>query len=199
MTVAGYVFALSKGEAPADGPGQELFSQQCISCHGEDGGGNAMLGGPPLNNRIFLYGGQIVDIAAQVRKPTHGVMPPWENRLSDEEIKQARRLRPFSGWRPVGPRPDCPPGNRAIGQSADRTVGLCAGHAVPVWQPVAPLPLTAPKTRRSGRLRVRSADRPSRLRPALRAAPAQAIKRRRGTIHPPQWADRRNNARATVC
>ena len=86
--VAGYVHALSKGEAPAEGPGQELFSQQCVSCHGEGGVGNSMLGGPPLNNRIFLYGGELDDIAAQVRQPTHGVMPPWENRLSDEEIKQ---------------------------------------------------------------------------------------------------------------
>ncbi|MQX36934.1 cytochrome-c oxidase, cbb3-type subunit III [Roseospira navarrensis] len=86
--VAGYVYALSHGEAPAEGPGQTLFSQQCVACHGPDGGGVPMLGGPPLNNRIFLYGGEQDDIAAQVRNPTHGVMPPWENRLSDEEIKQ---------------------------------------------------------------------------------------------------------------
>ncbi|WP_299437797.1 cytochrome-c oxidase, cbb3-type subunit III [uncultured Rhodospira sp.] len=85
--VASYVYALSNGET-LDGPGQVLFSQQCVSCHGPDGGGVSLLGGPPLNNRIFLYGGSQEEIAAQVRQPTHGVMPPWENRLSDEEIKQ---------------------------------------------------------------------------------------------------------------
>jgi len=86
--VASYVYALSNGEAPEEGSGQELFSQQCVSCHGPDGGGVQMLGGPALNNRIFLYGDTKDAIAAQIRKPNHGVMPPWENRLSDEDIKQ---------------------------------------------------------------------------------------------------------------
>jgi len=91
-TVASYVYALSNGDMQ-DGPGQELFVQQCAMCHsaegtGPGGEGYALMGGPPLNNRIFLYGGEKEDIAAQIHSPTHGVMPPWENRLSDEEIKQ---------------------------------------------------------------------------------------------------------------
>ncbi|MBB4265794.1 cytochrome-c oxidase, cbb3-type subunit III [Roseospira visakhapatnamensis] len=91
-TVAGYVYDLSHGRA-SEGPGQDLFVQHCAVCHSPDakspeGNGNLMLGGPPLNNRIFLYGGDREDIAAQVYKPQHGVMPPWEGRLSDEEIKQ---------------------------------------------------------------------------------------------------------------
>jgi cytochrome c oxidase cbb3-type subunit 3 len=90
--VASFVFALSNGEAPEEGEGYDIFVQQCSACHSAvpgtaDGEGNQMLGGPPLNNRIFLYGGTQEDIASQVFKPTHGVMPPWENRLSDEEIK----------------------------------------------------------------------------------------------------------------
>jgi len=90
-TVAGYVYDLSYGRATA-GPGQELFLQHCAVCHSAnpsepDGAGNRMLGGPALNNRIFLYGGDKEDIAAQIHKPQLGVMPPWENRLSDEEIK----------------------------------------------------------------------------------------------------------------
>jgi len=90
--VAQYVFDLSHGEMK-EGQGQEIFVAQCAACHSPDakspgGSGNKDLGGPPLNNRIFLYAGSKEDIAAQVYKPRLGVMPSWQNRLSDEEIKQ---------------------------------------------------------------------------------------------------------------
>jgi len=91
-TVAQYVYDLSHGEMK-EGPGQDIFVAQCAACHSPDakspdGIGNQTLGGPPLNNRIFLYGGEKKDIAAQVYKPRLGVMPSWANRLSDEDIKQ---------------------------------------------------------------------------------------------------------------
>ncbi|KAA5603473.1 cytochrome-c oxidase, cbb3-type subunit III [Roseospira marina] len=90
--VAQYVYDLSHGEMNA-GPGQDIFVAQCAACHSPDaqspgGEGNKDLGGPPLNNRIFLYGGTKKDIAAQVYKPQLGVMPSWSGRLSDEDIKQ---------------------------------------------------------------------------------------------------------------
>ena len=34
-----------------------LFAENCVACHGEQGQGNQELGGPALNDAIWLYGG----------------------------------------------------------------------------------------------------------------------------------------------
>jgi cytochrome c oxidase cbb3-type subunit III len=87
--VAGYVMSLS-GE-PADKEaaqrGQPIFAEQCVACHGEDGGGNLELGAPSLKDKIWLYGNSAAAVAAQVTNPHHGVMPTWEGRLDDATIK----------------------------------------------------------------------------------------------------------------
>jgi cytochrome c oxidase cbb3-type subunit 3 len=89
--VADYVLTLSgKDEAADDAPleaGAEIFAQQCVACHGADGGGNADLGAPALNDRIWLYGGERADLIQQIRAPRHGVMPAWEGRLDAETGK----------------------------------------------------------------------------------------------------------------
>ncbi|SDG73654.1 cytochrome-c oxidase, cbb3-type subunit III [Roseospirillum parvum] len=91
--VADYVLALSKGEASQEGPGREIFETQCAVCHssngeGADGAGYRDFGGPALNNRIWLYGGEKEDIVAQINQPRHGVMPAWGERLGETTIKQ---------------------------------------------------------------------------------------------------------------
>jgi cytochrome c oxidase cbb3-type subunit 3 len=87
--VAAYVLSLS-GE-PADKEaaqrGQPVFAEQCVACHGEDGGGNMELGAPSLKDKIWLYGNSAAAVAAQVTNPHHGVMPTWEGRLDDATIK----------------------------------------------------------------------------------------------------------------
>ena len=87
--VAAYVMSLS-GE-PADKEaaqrGQPIFAEQCVACHGEDGGGNMELGAPSLKDKIWLYGDTAAAVAAQVTNPHHGVMPTWEGRLDDATIK----------------------------------------------------------------------------------------------------------------
>ena len=45
------------------------------------------LGGPALNDSIWLYGGDRPGVVAQISRPKHGVMPTWEGRLSDNWIK----------------------------------------------------------------------------------------------------------------
>lgn len=45
------------------------------------------VGAPRLNDAIWLYGGKPEQIEAQIWRPRHGVMPPWQGRLSDETIK----------------------------------------------------------------------------------------------------------------
>jgi len=68
--------------------GQEIFSDNCAACHGENAAGNRDLGAPNLSDAISLYGNTAELVEAQIIQPKHGVMPPWQNRLSDETIKQ---------------------------------------------------------------------------------------------------------------
>lgn len=94
--VATYVKAMSEGKA-AEGPGQQLYLDNCAACHSSDGAnpvsdGNPMMGAPALGNNVWLYAGpggnMTLDmIKAQVAKPKHGVMPAWAGRLKDEDIK----------------------------------------------------------------------------------------------------------------
>ena len=61
--------------------------RQLASCHG-DSRGSIELGGPSLNDAIWLYGGSLAEIEAQVETPRHGVMPAWLPRLGDTAVKQ---------------------------------------------------------------------------------------------------------------
>ena len=87
--VAAYVLSLSGETADKDAAarGQPIFAEQCVACHGEDGGGNMELGAPSLKDKIWLYGNSAAAVAAQVTNPHHGVMPTWEGRLDDATIK----------------------------------------------------------------------------------------------------------------
>jgi len=85
-----YVLSLSAKEhdAAAATRGTEIFAENCAACHGEDGGGNYELGAPALNDALWLYGSERETIEAQIRQPSHGVMPAWSHRLDDATIKQ---------------------------------------------------------------------------------------------------------------
>lgn len=88
--VANYVVALS-GE-PADAgkaeAGKQIYADNCASCHGDDGKGNRDFGAPNLTDKLWLYGGSIDEVKAQIVKPRMGVMPGWTKRLDDAEIKE---------------------------------------------------------------------------------------------------------------
>ncbi|MBT4045234.1 MAG: cytochrome-c oxidase, cbb3-type subunit III [Rhodospirillaceae bacterium] len=88
--VAEYVVSLSGGSKNKDAVkrGAEVFEEQCVACHGEDGKGLAEMGGPNLTDAIWLYSKDKDAITAQISGPKHGVMPAWVDRLSDVEIKQ---------------------------------------------------------------------------------------------------------------
>lgn len=86
-SVADYVLSLSTGKG-ATPKGEEIFKQNCASCHGETGHGNRDFGAPNLADAIWLYGGEKQNIMQQVTNPRHGVMPTWEARLPDATIKQ---------------------------------------------------------------------------------------------------------------
>ena len=88
--VAQYVLQVSGQEfnAAEATPGKEVFMENCASCHGDNAAGDRELGAPNLADAISLYGNNAELIAAQIAEPKHGVMPPWQSRLSDETIKQ---------------------------------------------------------------------------------------------------------------
>jgi cytochrome c oxidase cbb3-type subunit 3 len=74
------------GESSTEG--QQLFADNCAACHGETGGGMADIGGPSLNDQIWLYEGTLDAIKAQIERPRHGVMPAWGTRLGDTAVKE---------------------------------------------------------------------------------------------------------------
>jgi len=85
--VAAHVVALSAGGDLA-GPGAAVFADNCAACHGEAGKGSAELGAPDLTDAIWLYGSGRDAVAAQVRRPQHGVMPAWQARLGETTVKE---------------------------------------------------------------------------------------------------------------
>lgn len=91
--VAEYVSKLHEGAAAATASaggtrGMEVFKENCVACHGDNGEGNRDMGAPKLTDNIWLYGGGKSDIIQQVNNPRHGVMPTWESRLSDDTLRQ---------------------------------------------------------------------------------------------------------------
>ena len=88
--VANYVVSLSGEQADAAKveTGKTVFAENCASCHGDDGKGGRDFGAPNLTNKIWLYGGTLDQVKAQIAKPRMGVMPAWSHRLDDATIKQ---------------------------------------------------------------------------------------------------------------
>lgn len=88
--VAAYVVSLTG--KPADeamvAPGKQVFAENCAACHGEDAKGNREFGAPNLADAIWLKVNGEEEIAAQVARPKHGVMPAWGARLGDSTVKQ---------------------------------------------------------------------------------------------------------------
>jgi cytochrome c oxidase cbb3-type subunit 3 len=83
LTLAGEPADAAKAEA-----GKQIYAENCASCHGEDGTGGRDFGAPNLTDKIWLFGGSIDEVKAQIAKPRMGVMPGWEKRLDDATIKQ---------------------------------------------------------------------------------------------------------------
>jgi cytochrome c oxidase cbb3-type subunit 3 len=87
--VAEQVASLSSMEGGvANAEGERLYAENCAACHGDAAEGYAELGGPPLADPIWLYGGTLEDIKMQVQKPRHGIMPAWSVKLGDPIVKQ---------------------------------------------------------------------------------------------------------------
>lgn len=87
--VAHFVYTIN-GRDPIDAElaalGAETYEYECAACHMDDGSGNTGLGAPALNDPIWLYGGTLDTIIETVTYSRYGVMPPWQNRLTEAEI-----------------------------------------------------------------------------------------------------------------
>jgi len=85
--IADYVAATASGVATSD-EGKSLYNDNCAVCHSETLTGVRDLGAPNLADALWLYGGSVDEIATQISKPKHGIMPAWESRLSPSTIRQ---------------------------------------------------------------------------------------------------------------
>ncbi|SFG55122.1 cytochrome-c oxidase, cbb3-type subunit III [Sulfitobacter dubius] len=84
-----YVRSLSDltHDATAAGQGAKLYADNCSSCHGAAGLGDREIGAPNLADAIWLRGDSYADILAQLKAPRMGVMPSWQARLGEAEVR----------------------------------------------------------------------------------------------------------------
>ncbi|WP_138380840.1 cytochrome-c oxidase, cbb3-type subunit III [Luteithermobacter gelatinilyticus] len=82
-----YVQSLSDKTIAAPEGAEQLYMDQCASCHGEDGTGIQELGAPNLTDQIWLYGGDRKTLFETIAYSRQGVMPSWEGRLDPATIK----------------------------------------------------------------------------------------------------------------
>jgi len=87
--VVQYVLKISGQEhdAAAAEAGATVFAEQCAACHGEDGTGMRDQGAPNLTDAVWLYGGDAAALTETVTNARFGVMPNWNTRLSEADIR----------------------------------------------------------------------------------------------------------------
>lgn len=76
------------GKVPSNPTGAQVYEDNCAVCHSDDGTGIRDLGAPNLADAIWFYGDSKAEIARQIARPRHGVMPAWEARLDQNTIRQ---------------------------------------------------------------------------------------------------------------
>lgn len=89
--VVAYVGSLSgrasAGDAAHVEHGQQVFAENCASCHGEDGKGMAEAGAPNLTDDFWIYGGDEESLYQTVYYGRQGHMPTWEKRFDEADRK----------------------------------------------------------------------------------------------------------------
>ncbi len=82
-----YVMDMSDSAAVPDPAAATLYTDNCASCHGEDGKGLTDVGAPNLTDGIWLYGGDAAAIRDTLWNGRQGQMPAWEGRLTEVDRK----------------------------------------------------------------------------------------------------------------
>ena len=89
--VVNHVLAISGQEHDATlaSAGEQVFLDQCSSCHMENGMGDPSQGAPNLTDAIWLYGGDVEKLTETVTHSRFGIMPAWGLRLTEAEVRAA--------------------------------------------------------------------------------------------------------------
>ncbi|RUE88756.1 cytochrome-c oxidase, cbb3-type subunit III [Pseudomonas aeruginosa] len=67
--------------------GKQIFSVNCIACHGPEGKGTALVGAPNLTNPgAFIYGSSYAQLQQTIRHGRQGQMPAQEPYLGKEKV-----------------------------------------------------------------------------------------------------------------
>lgn len=82
MSLSGDAQDASKVEA-----GAVVFEDNCSSCHMDDGTGDRSQGAPNLADAIWLFGGDYDSLMQTVNNSRYGVMPAWNTRLTEAQIR----------------------------------------------------------------------------------------------------------------
>ena len=87
--VVQHVLAISGQEhdAALATQGATVFAENCAACHGDQGKGDRSQGAPNLTDAIWLYGGDADALTQTVTYARFGVMPNWNTRLSEADIR----------------------------------------------------------------------------------------------------------------
>jgi len=87
--VVNYVMSLSGTAMDASmvAEGAVVFEENCAACHMEDGTGDRAQGAPNLTDAIWLYGGDYATLKETVTNSRSGVMPNWNTRLTEAQIR----------------------------------------------------------------------------------------------------------------
>ena len=87
--VVQHVMALSgqDHDAALAEAGTVVFADNCAACHAEDGTGDRGQGAPNLTDAIWLYGGDQETLTETVINARFAVMPNWNTRLSEADIR----------------------------------------------------------------------------------------------------------------
>lgn len=83
-----YVLSLSGREHDTSQAkaGAQDFATLCAVCHGADGLGNQAVGAPNLTDDVWLHGGKVADIEAQIHTGRINQMPAHRDLISKEKI-----------------------------------------------------------------------------------------------------------------
>ena len=87
--VVQHVLAISgqDHDAALAAEGATVFAENCAACHTEAGTGDRTQGAPNLTDAIWLYGGSVDDLTYTINNARFGVMPNWNQRLSEADIR----------------------------------------------------------------------------------------------------------------
>lgn len=88
--LAEYVLSVSGQEHDGGmaAEGAALFADNCAACHGDNAMGDREQGAPNLTDALWLFGGDKDTIIETIANSRFGVMPAWQGRITDAQIKQ---------------------------------------------------------------------------------------------------------------